>query len=47
MTDRQWNTLLNRNINGGESMKALCDKYGLSRNTGKEYKKRHLHVYSK
>jgi hypothetical protein len=44
MTERQWNALLNRHINGGEVLKELCTEYGEEFNysTAKKYKKRYL-----
>ena len=42
MTERQWNIILDRNINGGESLKNLCYEYGQSYTTGKRYRKRYL-----
>ena len=42
MTERQWNALLNRHINGGEVLKELCTEYGFYYSTAKKYKKRYL-----
>jgi hypothetical protein len=42
MSEREWNIILNRHINNGESLLSLCEEFKVSYRTASRYKKRYL-----